>query len=117
MTDEHDNDRDELRDQLAALFDRSDAAPRDVVPSEGLTLDDIRRADQLMNTQVTGTIPGEVVTDVDGVPIGVGPSQTVTSEFGGMVISQADVDRLGINPDDHPSIVGVWPPNRQEKHP
>ena len=100
---------DETRDFLKHLFG-GDHAPRDIVPGEGLTIEALRRQNDMTGKVVPITIPGEVILDVDGMPIGVEPSTTTRGYFGGTVITQADVDRLGIDPDDFPNIkIMDWP--------
>lgn len=49
-----------------------------------------------------GRFDAEVRTDPDGNPISVGDSFTV--QCAGLVISQADADRLGIKPNTYPGI-------------
>lgn len=101
-----------LRRVTRELF-KDPPPPRDTVPGAGVTLADILAADALMANDaagVVGAVPGEVILDEDGSPVGVAPSTPTVGEFGGRVITPADVERLGIDPADHPSILAVWDP-------
>lgn len=104
----------EDHDYLRRLF--ADPPPPDVVPGEGLTREDLRRMNDATGTVTTGTLAGEVVCDVDGIPTGVGESQTFRTYFGGVVITQSDADRLGYTPEEFPNIRVLPDPTiRQEK--
>ncbi|WP_137875249.1 hypothetical protein [Rhodococcus sp. Q] len=93
MTDHDDHD---MREFVRSIFGSDDRTPRDVVPAQPITLDDIRRWSANYDKPVTGTILGDVILDADGIPIGVEPSRTITSLSGGVFISRVDADRLGI---------------------
>jgi len=87
------------------LFPRDrEEIPRDIVPGSGLTREDLRRMNDATGKPCTGTIPGQVICDVDGVPIGVEPSREVASIFGGVVITRADAERLNVTPDEFPNV-------------
>lgn len=97
--------KDEDREAQGGIFGLSRGEiPRDVVPPSGLTREALRRMNDATGKPCTGTIPGEVICDVDGRPIGVGPSREVTSIFGGVVISKADAVRLNVTPDEFPNV-------------
>lgn len=89
---------DDIRDFLGDLF--GDPPPRDTVPPTSITLDDLQRMNDMVGKPVTVTIPGKVITDVDGVPIGVTESRT---EPGGMfvaIVSRREIAALGLTPED-----------------
>lgn len=90
------------REWLRCTF--GDPPARDVVPGGGLTVEALRRMNDAAGTVVELTIPGEVVTDVDGLPIAVAPPRVERAELGGAVITQAEADRLGIDPADFQNI-------------
>ncbi|CQD20028.1 hypothetical protein BN970_04599 [Mycolicibacterium conceptionense] len=103
------DDPDETREAVRRLFANTAQAPRDVVPSTGLTREDLERqsAAYVRSEQgqpSTGTIPGEILLDPDGMPVGVGPSRTVTASFGGTFITAAQAEQFGIAPDELPGI-------------
>lgn len=107
----------ELRAWVRHVF--GDPAPRDVVPGDGLTVQALDRMNAAVGKAGTGTVPGQVVCDPDGLPIGVGPSRTVTGEIGPAVVSSTDLDRLGLSIDQAearwPGLVFIEaPPNRRE---
>lgn len=53
-------------------------APQDIVRPTGIT-DEVRsHLQRAHHKPITITIPGEIITDANGVPIGVEPSITVT---------------------------------------
>lgn len=91
---------DETREFLQQLIASSEDVPRDVVPPSGLTLADLRVASDAADTWAEITEPGELLLDVDGVPCGVGPTQTIEVYRAGMCITQAVADRLGLTPAD-----------------
>lgn len=80
-----------------------DRPPEDIVP-RGLTREALERLNDLTGTEVTYTEPGEVITDPDGLPIGVGPSRTTSATVAAPVITRAEADRLGITPEEFPNI-------------
>ncbi|OYO07886.1 hypothetical protein CGZ94_20675 [Enemella evansiae] len=94
----------------------ADPPPADVVPGAGLTRDDLHQMNAATGTVTTGKTPGEVIFDVDGLPLAVTESQTVRTYFGGVVITQSDANRLGFTPEEFPNIrVMPDPTYRQEK--
>ena len=78
--------------------------PRDVVPTPGLTREALEVQSARYEQPCTGHIPGEVLTDPDGNLLGMTASREVSGTFGGVFISQADADRLGIEPGELPGI-------------
>lgn len=103
------DDPDETREAVRRLFANADQTPRDVMPQPGLTREVLEqqsaayvRSEQGHSS--TGTIPGELIEDPDGQPIGVGPSRTVATSFGGTFITQRQAEQFGIEPGDLPGI-------------
>ncbi|WML63204.1 hypothetical protein [Rhodococcus sp. AH-ZY2] len=90
------------RDFLADLF--RDDHPRDVVPGSGLTREDVLRMDAMTGRAVTATYPGQVLTDLDGVPIGVEPSRTEQITFGGVALTLRQLAELDLTPEDVPNV-------------
>lgn len=81
--------------------------PRDVIGPHALTLETLRALDSMAGSEVTVTEPGEVITDVDGIPIAVGPNLAVPATFTGAVFTRAELDRLGGKPEDFPNITFI----------
>lgn len=95
---------DDEREAMRALFATTAQPPRDVVPTAGLTREDLERQSANYMQPVEGTIPGEVITDPDGVPIGVIESRTVHAIFAGTAITTTEARRLGIAPGELPGV-------------
>lgn len=110
----NEDDRESV-DWLREVFEKQPPAPRDVVPAEGLTRDDLLRMNEAVGTAATGTIPGKVIVDVDGLPIGVEESRTETTVFGGAVVTSADLERNGLTADDVPHLTVMDPPRKEQK--
>ncbi|OBA87127.1 hypothetical protein A5642_20545 [Mycolicibacterium mucogenicum] len=90
---------------VAELRDALDAILKDAGTSPGAALyTDIAAMLDNALPEATGTIPGELITDPDGNPLGVGPSRTVTTSFGGTFITAAQADQFGITPGELPGI-------------
>jgi hypothetical protein len=81
-----------------------DRLPSDLIPAKGLTLAALSALNVMAGKAVTVTEPGDVVLDVDGFPIGVGPTTTSTATLAAPTISRAELDQLGGNPDDFPNL-------------
>lgn len=112
------NDDDQARELLRALFRSTDTPPPDVVPPQRResTAESYRRMNEAVGKVVTGTEPGEVLLDADGVPIGVGPTRQVRSIFGGAAVTVDQLARVGLTPQDVPNLTIINPPTpRQEK--
>lgn len=111
----NDDDDTEIRDYVRALFGTGNRPPADVVASTGLTREDLERQSANYGKPVTGTIPGEVITDPDGIPIAVTQSRTVTTISGGTIITAAQAEQFGIEPDDLPGIT-IIPSTRDNQN-
>lgn len=61
-----------------------------------LTREALQRMNDLVGTYVEYTEPAEVLLDVDGVPSAVGSSSTTNALFGGVIVTNRDVERLGL---------------------
>lgn len=109
-----DNEENPDRDALRDLFAADEQTPRDVVPPTGLTRADLERQSAMYGKSVEGTVPGDVITDPDGNPIGVTESRTVSAIYGGTAISQAEADRLGITPGELPGIYIIANPRKDQ---
>ena len=81
-----------------------DRPPADVVPGEGLTRADLLRMNSTVGKPVTGTVPGEVMLDLDGIPNAVEPARKVTSIFGGAQVTRAQLAAAGLTPHDVPNL-------------
>ncbi|KUI37595.1 hypothetical protein AU195_18275 [Mycobacterium sp. IS-1496] len=104
---EHDEQDDQMREWAREVFGSAERPPQDIVPTPGLTRKALERQSAATGKPCTGTIPGKVICDPDGIPIGVEESRTVTGIFGGTVITEAEAERLGIAPDELPGITIV----------
>lgn len=96
---------DDEREFVRRVF-APDDAPTDVVdrePGPGITLETLRAQDAAANTWRMVHMPGQVLLDLDGAPIGVEPGEDVPTHVSGPVITEADVARLGIDPADFPN--------------
>lgn len=109
-----DDDMNAWRTEVREMFARAREVPRDVVPGPGPTRDDLVRWNATVGQVVTGTIPGRLIEDVDGMPLGVEPSREITSIFGGASVTTAQLDAAGLTPDDVPNLDVIDPPNLKE---
>lgn len=107
---------DETREFLRRLFDSSDRPPEDVVPHERATPAEMRehylRMNAIAGTWVEVTIPGDVILDPDGVPIGVGESRTELTYHGGAVVMRYQLEDVGLTPEDVPNLSILDHPRR-----
>jgi len=102
---------DESREVLRNLF--RNPAPRDVVRGPGLTREDLRRMNDRTGKLVETTTPGEVVLDVDGVPIGIERDQHGKAIFGGVAIFESDARRLGWTAEEFPNVIVMPDPTKR----
>jgi hypothetical protein len=110
-------DRADLEALREALF--SDVPERPPVPRHEITLAEVedysarwqanRKAGRFHTTEP------DVVLDLDGVPIGVGPSMDVFT-FSSLAISQADADRLGIESGQFPGVTIFRPYSERDNN-
>lgn len=77
---------------------------RDVVPPAPKTADDYRRLNAVAGQQVVIETPGNVVTDVDGIPLSVGPTVKETAMFAPPPVTRAELARVGLQPGDVPRL-------------
>ena len=78
--------------------------PKDVVPPAPLTREQLLRVNDAVGTAVHVSEPGEVLTDTDGVPIGVGPTVTSSATLGSWPVYRDQLDAAGLTPDDVPNL-------------
>jgi hypothetical protein len=97
-------DHDDERDFVRALFASAERPPADIVPTAGLTREALERQSAAYGKPCTGTIPGEILTDPDGYPLGVAESRSVSGIFGGVGITATEAERLGIKPGELPGV-------------
>ncbi|TDL01541.1 hypothetical protein EI067_00370 [Mycobacterium paragordonae] len=108
-------DRADLEAWRQALF--SDAPERPPGPRHEVTLAEVedysRRWQVNRDAGRCHTTEADVDLDLDGVPIGVGPSTDVFL-FSSLAISQADADRLGIESGQYPGVTIVRPYSEED---
>jgi hypothetical protein len=78
--------------------------PPDVVRPRGLTVEALHRMNASADADAVVTVSGEILTDPDGVPVGVGPSVKTTAVCSGITVSRRELDRLGVTEDQFPNI-------------
>lgn len=106
---------DETSDFLRDLFNRLDDAPADVVPPSGMTRQDYINQNDATGKTVTVTIPGEVIYDVDGSPIGVEPPQVSEATFAGACVTRAQLAAVGLTPEDVPNLTVLTSPKENHR--
>lgn len=94
---------DETGEFLRHLMDR-EPVPRDIVPGAGMTRETMLRQNAAVGTWSQVTVPGEVLLDVDGCPIGMTASTTEGVYFGGVIVTRSQLARLGLTPEDVPKL-------------
>lgn len=65
----------------------TEPVPPDVVPRRGIAADTIRLLDSAHHHPISITVPGDVLTDPDGVPLGMTEPRTVTGNTSGLYVS------------------------------
>lgn len=105
---------DETRAFLRHLFDEQDPVPRDIVPGTGPDRETLLRQNEMVGTWNEVTTPGDVLLDPEGVPIGVGPPTTERVFFGGLVITAAELARVGLTPAHVPNLTVTDRPKRKD---
>ncbi len=78
--------------------------PRDVVPPPPPSREDILRWNDIVGTTMNIREPGEILTDPDGVPIGVGPTSTTRDTIGSMPVYRDQLAAAGLTEDDVPNL-------------
>ncbi len=81
----------------------NEPAPSDVVPPKGITADVIRALDSAQHHPVTITFPGDVLTDPNGLPVGMTEPRTVSATLTARV-SRDDLTRNGLTPTEVPNV-------------
>lgn len=108
-------EREDLRAAARELF--ADVGERPPGPRHEVTLAEVeeysRRWQANREAGRCHTTEADVDLDVDGVPIGVGPSTDVFL-FSSLAISQADADRLGVEAGQYPGVTIVRPYSDRE---
>lgn len=77
--------------------------PPDVLPPKGMTADTIRALNRAQHQTISITVPGDVLTDPEGLPVGMTEPRTVTGTLAAR-ISGADIDRSGLTREDVPNV-------------
>lgn len=77
--------------------------PPDIVPRNPVTAAAIRLLDTAQHQPVTITIPGDVLTDPEGVPVGMTEPRTVTGLLAARV-ARADITRTGLTEEEVPNV-------------
>lgn len=106
---------DETRDWVRSVFGKNPPPPRDIVPGSGLSREDLLRQNANVGSVVDFHIPGEILEDSDGNPIGMTPSRTEKTIFGGASVTPAQLEAVGLTPDDVPNLDVVEPPRRKDQ--
>lgn len=78
--------------------------PTDVVPPAPRTREQILRMNDAVGTAVHVSEPGEILTDTDGMPIGVGPTTTSSATLGSWPVYRDQLDAAGLTPEDVPNL-------------
>ena len=100
-----DDDDQDARDYVRHLFRSArESVPADVVPSSGLTREDLLRQNDAAGTWVAVTTPGELLFDPDGMPIGVGEAETVPTNVGSTTVTRAQLEQLGLTEQEVPNV-------------
>lgn len=112
-------DREEFREHLRALFSEREQIPADVMPYREATTEERRRHLLTLNATVGTwaevTIPGEVITNPDGVPIGMTPVRTEIVYRGGGAFTREHLARAGLTPEDVPNLIVLKSPSRTNR--
>ena len=99
-------------EEVRRLFYR--ATPPDRVRGPGLTREALLRMNDAVDQFVTVSTSGELLEDVDGRPLGVGPTRVENGIFGGVTVTRADLDRLGLTAEEVPNVRVIDAPNQEE---
>lgn len=86
------------------MSDYNEDHPADVVPKAGITADTLLRLNSAIGQQISHQEPGEIMTDLDGVPIAAEDPTITEATLGGAVVTAAEVKAAGLTPDDIPNI-------------
>jgi hypothetical protein len=113
MTNPAAGDNDDAREFVRNLFSTADSPPRDIVPGSGPTREDYLRWNDMADTIVEVTVPGEVICDADGIPNGMTPATTQTVYAAAVVVSTVDLAKVGLTPGDVPKLRVLDPPETQ----
>lgn len=103
---------DEIRAFLRRLFADTDAPPVDVVPGTGPTRDDYLRWNAAVGTTSAVTTYGDPIEDIDGVPAAVPEPTTTAVTFGGVGVTVAELERVGLTSDNVPKLTII--PTRRD---
>ncbi|WP_226438617.1 hypothetical protein [Rhodococcus yananensis] len=88
--------------------------PRDDTRGPGLDRETILRQNDMAGKVVHVTIPGQLVEDADGNPIGMTPNLTESSYFG-VCMTLRNLAEAGLTPDDVPNIRIVDEPRKGQQ--
>lgn len=102
----------ETRDYLRSVF--GSPPPRDVVRGSGLTREAVIHQNDMTGKTVQITIPGHVIEDADGNPIGMTPSETSTGTFGGTCMTLRELEAVGLTPEQVPNIRVIDEPRKDQ---
>lgn len=81
-----------------------DDAPEDIVPRAGLDRETILKLNTIALQHATYHVPGELLEDVDGLPLGVGPSTTEPVTIARPVITRTELENAGLTEEEIPNI-------------
>lgn len=87
--------------------DPQSAPPEDIVPPDGprgLTREALIQQNNAVGTVGEYEIPGEVLLDPDGVPVGVGPSSVGRTYIGATFVTRAQLEALGLTEEEVPNV-------------
>lgn len=85
-----------MTDDLQRQLDDLGEVPRDTVPARPLTREDVERVAATAGKSIQVSFPGQPIYGHDGALIGMTAPQTGEATSGGITITRAEADRLGI---------------------
>lgn len=79
--------------------------PADLVPhTDQRTAQHYRDLNDRVGSLVETTTPGEPIEDVDGQIVGMTPSRTERAIVGPAIVDRADLEAVGLRPEDVPNL-------------
>lgn len=80
-------------------------APADVVPPSPSTREQILQWNDQIGATVTISVPGQMISDLDGLPAGMTPSEVYTVPLPGRLqVFRDQLDAAGLTEDDVPNL-------------
>lgn len=86
------------------MSDNTEDHPADVVPKAGITAETLLQLNAAIGQQISHQEPGEIMTDLNGLPSAVEDPTITEATLGGAVVTAAEVKAAGLTPDDIPNI-------------